>query len=155
MAVNPQQELIWRGRLHVGDEPGVYGDAHYPGITSELPITVYRLLAMSTDDLPFELVLQTEDLETFQGYPGHLITIIIHEPDPTQQFHSKERVLATARFTSADNNRKAVSIRPGHSTGPFYISVQLRVDTTVNPGFYDDFVWIRLSLLSDKYYASF
>lgn len=28
---NPQQELIWRGRLQVGDELDVYGDACYAG----------------------------------------------------------------------------------------------------------------------------
>jgi len=31
MAVNPKRELIWQGRLHLGDEPGIYGDAHYCG----------------------------------------------------------------------------------------------------------------------------
>lgn len=43
MAVNPQQELIWQGRLQLGDQPGVYGDAAYSGITAELPMTVYRV----------------------------------------------------------------------------------------------------------------
>jgi hypothetical protein len=157
MAVNPQQELIWQGRTHLGDEPGVFGDSHYSGIAAELPITVRRLDPDDTEDVPFKLVLDTENLETFGGYPGHAITVIIYEPDPTQPFHSVERILARDVFTSADNNHKEVTVSVGKSSGPFFISVRLRIDTTVNPGFYDDFVWIRLSLLSEgpKFFASF
>jgi hypothetical protein len=157
MAVSPQQELIWQGRTHLGDEPGVYGDAHYSGLCAELPITVFRSDPMSTEDTPFKIVLETENLETFRPFPGHAITVIIYEPDPTQQFHSVERVLADERFTSDDNNRKEVTVKVGTEPGPFRISVRLRIDTTVNPGFYDDFVWLRLSLISEgfKYFASF
>ncbi len=156
MAVNPQQELIWQGRTHLGDEPGVYGDSHYSGLCAELPITVFRSDPTSTEDLPFKIVLETENLETFNPFPGHAITVIIYEPDPTQPFHSLERVLANERFTSADNNRKEVTVMVGMGPGPFRLSVRLRIDTTVNPGLYDDFVWLRLSLLSEgfQYFAS-
>lgn len=156
MAVNPQQELIWQGRTHLGDEPGVYGDAHYSGLCAELPITVFRSDPTSTEDMPFKIVLETENLETFNPFPGHAITVIIYEPDPATPFHSVERVLANDRFTSADNNRKEVTVKVGKTAGPFRISIRLRVDTKVNPGFYDDFVWLRLSLLSEghKYFAS-
>lgn len=157
MAVNPQQELIWQGRIHLGDEPGIYGDAHYSGICAEFPTTIYRSEPHQTDDTPFKLVLETEDLNTYNGYPGHAITVIIYEPDPNQQFRSVERVLAQGSFTSADNNRKEIEVKPGTAKGPFSISVRLRVDTTVNPGLYDDFIWNRLSLISPEYtyYASF
>jgi hypothetical protein len=156
MAVNPQQELIWQGRTHLGDEPGVYGDAHYSGLCAELPFTVFRSDPSSTDDLPFKIVLETENLETFNPFPGHAITVIIYEPDPSKPFHSVERILANERFTTADKNRKEVTVKVGTAPGPFRLSVRLRIDTTVNPGFYDDFVWLRLSLLSKdfKYFAS-
>ena len=157
MAVNPQQELIWQGRIHLGDEPGIYGDAHYSGICAEFPITIYRLEPSQTNNTPFNLVLETEDLNTYNGYPGHAITIIIYEPDPNQQFHSVERVLAQGLFISADNNRKEIEVKPGTATGPFSITIKLRSDTSTNPGLYDDFIWIRLSLISPNYtyYASF
>ena len=157
MAVNPNQELIWQGRLHLGDEPGVYGDAHYSGLCAELPITVFRLEPTSTEDKPFKLILKTEAVETYQGYPGHKITVMGYEPDPTQQYHSVERLLAQARLNSADNNRKEIQVNPGKDQGPFFISVRLRCDITVNPGLYDDFIWLRLALLAEnfEYYASF
>lgn len=156
MAVNQNQEMIWQGRTHIGDEPGVYGDAHYSGLAAELPITVYRSRPENPADNPFKLVLETEELETYTGYPGHEITVLIYEPDPANPYHSIERVVATARFTSADSNRKEVDVRPGAAAGPFSLSVRLRIDTTVNPGFYDDFIWRRLSLIATnyEYYAS-
>jgi hypothetical protein len=154
MAITSQQEMIWQGRLHLGDEPGIFGDASYPGLCAELPITVSRSDPAAQE---FKLVLATSDLETFQGYPGHEITVFIYLPDPNQQFHSIQQVLATARFTSADQNTKAVTVNVGTASGPFRLSVRLRVDTTVNPGLYDDFVWRKLSLKANnfEFFASF
>jgi hypothetical protein len=78
-------------------------------------------------------------------------------PDPNQQFHSIQQVAASARFTSADQNTKEVTINVGSDPGPFRLSVRLRVDTTVNPGLYDDFVWRKLALKATKFqfFASF
>lgn len=156
MAVNQNQELIWQGRIHIGDEPGVYGDADYSGLSAELPITVYRSDTSNSDENPFKLILETENLETYTGYAGHEITVTTYEPDPATPYHSVERVLATTRFTTDDSNRKEVDVTPGATPGPFFISVRLRVDTTVNPGFYDDFVWKQISLISTdfEYYSS-
>ena len=157
MAVNPNQELIWQGRIHLGDEPGIYGDAYYNGICAELPITIYRLEPTQIEDKAFKLILETENVKTYQGYPGHEISVFIYEPDPNQQDHSVERKLASSRLTDADNNRKEIEIQPGTAKSPFWLTVKLRNDTSVNPGLYDDFVWVKLSLLSDDftYYASF
>jgi hypothetical protein len=154
MANTSQPEMIWQGRLHLGDEPGIFGDASYPGLCAELPITVSRSDQAAQD---FKLVLATSDLETFQGYPGHEITVFMYLPDPNQQFHSIQQILATARFTSADQNTKTVTVNVGTAPGPFRLSVRLRVDTTVNPGLYDDFVWRKLSLTvtNFQFFASF
>lgn len=156
MAVNSQQELVWQGRLHLGDEPGIYGDAAYSGFATEMPLTVQRLDASQTDPTRFKLILETEDLQTFMGFPGHAITVVIYEPDPNQQLHFVERILAQERFTGSDNNRKEVALNVGNVQGPFRLSVRLRCDTSVAPGLYDDFVWLRLSLVADnfEFYAS-
>ena len=157
MSVNPQQELVWLGRLHLGDEPGVYGNSSYCGLTAELPLSVYRLDPAQTNVSTFKLVLETEALQTFNGYPGHEITVIIYEPAPSQTLRSIERILVSDRFTGSDNNRKEVEVDIGQLVGPFRISVRLRCDTTVNPGLYDDFVWLKLSLAAQNFafYASF
>lgn len=138
-----EQEMIWQGRLHIGDEPGIYGDAAFCGLCAELPFTVVR---SDPNAQGFELVLTTSDLGTFQGYPGHEITVLMHLPDPNQELHSIEQVLATERFTGEDSNSKVMTIHVGAAPGPFRLSVRLRVDTTVNPGLYDDFIWCKLSL---------
>ena len=146
MAVNPQSELIWQGRLQIGDEPGVYGDAAYTGLGTELPITVQRPDPNDTTQADFKLVLDTDGLQTFAGFPGHKIDVVLYEPDPAVPNHFRERLLVSDRFTGADNNHKDLAVPVGNVPGPFRMSVRLRADTTVPPGLYDDFVWIRLSL---------
>ena len=157
VAVNPNQELVWQGRLHLGDEPGIYGDAAYSGLAAELPITVQRLDPDDTTEQRFKLVLETESLETFAGFPGHAITVVIYEPDPTNPMRFVERILARDVFLGADNDRKEVTVDVGKERGPFLLSVRLRCDTSVMPGLYDDFVWRKLSLLASNhaFFASF
>jgi hypothetical protein len=147
------RELIWQGRLHLGDEPGVYGDAAYTGLVSEIPVTVTRSDPNATS---FKFVLETVDIQTFQGYPGHLIEVIQYLPDPAQAYHSIEKIVSQARFSGADNNRKEVVVSVGSEAGHFRFSVRLRCDTTVNPGLYDEFVWRRLGIVADSFafYAS-
>jgi hypothetical protein len=151
VALNPQQELVWQGRLQLGDEPGVYGDAAYSGLSSELPLTVQRPDASDTSQTTFRLVLETEGLQTFGGFPGHAVTVLIYEPDPLTPNHFVERVLAQDRFTGGDHDRKELTVPVGTAAGPFRLSVRLRCDTTVTPGLYDDFVWIRLSLSATNF----
>ena len=151
MAVNPMQELVWQGRLQLGDEPGVYGDATYTGLAAELPLTVQRLDPANPTETEFRAVLETEGLQTFAGFPGHSITVVVFEPDPASPGRFKERALANGVFTGADQDRKEVTVTVGMDPGPFRIGVRLRCDTTVPPGLYDDFVWIRLSLLAENH----
>jgi hypothetical protein len=155
MAKNSKQEMIWRGRIHLGDEPGVFGDAFYSGLTAELPATIYR--SKDRKGTSFVITLETEDLETYKGYPGHEVVVKIYEPDPNLQFHSLERIIARSTFNSEHKNRKDLTIDVGQAHGPFRISVHMRCDTRVNPGYYDDFIWKRLLLSSDdhNFYAAF
>ncbi|HWU91379.1 MAG TPA: hypothetical protein VN253_29130 [Kofleriaceae bacterium] len=143
VAKTAQDELIWQGRLHLGDGPGIYGDATYCGLCAELPITVSRF---GPNAQQLTLILATSDLETFQGYPGHEITVFAYVPDPKQRLHSVRQVLATERFQGSDRNTKEVVVDVGTGPGPFRLSVRLGADTTVNPGLYNDFVWQRLLL---------
>jgi len=90
------------------------------------------------------LVVQTQNVETFSGYPGHEITVILYEEDPNQQFHFIETPLATKYLTSADNNHEEIAINLANKTSPIFVSVRVRIDTEVPPGLYDDFVVTRL-----------
>ena len=151
MAVNPQQELVWQGRLHLGDEPGVYGDATYTGLASELPLTVARLDPANPSEPRFKIVLDTEGLQTFSGFPGHSIVVVAYEPDPASPSKFVERILARDVFTGADHDHKEVEVDVNGYAGPFRLSIRLRCDTTVMPGLYDDFVWVRLSLVAPNH----
>lgn len=37
-----QPELVRQGRIHLGDEPGVYGDASYSGLAVDIPLTLQK-----------------------------------------------------------------------------------------------------------------
>jgi hypothetical protein len=140
--LSAQPELVWQGRIHLGDEPGVYGDAAYSGIALEFPLTLQKTDSAGPDTTT--LVLRTQDVQTFAGYPGHLITVTAYQPDPGDPTHATETVLATERLTSADNNRKDVAVNLAGIVSPVFVSVRVRVDTEVPPGLYDDFVVTRL-----------
>src|SRR4051794_3638807 len=103
-----QPELVWEGRIHLGDEPGVYGDAAYAGIAAELPLTLRKIDPTGPDTTT--LILRTQDVQTFAGYPGHLIRVAAYQPNPADPTHSTENVIITERLTSADNNRKEINL---------------------------------------------
>ena len=86
------------------------------------------------------LVVQTHNVETFSGYPGHLITATLYEEDPGEPFHYIETLLATELLTSADNNHQEIVVDLTNKTSPMFVSVRIRIDTEVPPGLYDDFV---------------
>ena len=151
MARCPQPELIWQGRIHLGDEPGVFADSAYSGLSAELPITTERSDPNDVTATSFKLQFVTSHLQTFAGYPGHLVEVVRYLPDPASPYHSIEQVVASDRFTTSDANTKDITVSVGQEVGPFRFSVRLRCDTTVSPGLYNDFVWRRLTLLADGF----
>ncbi|WP_067460940.1 hypothetical protein [Actinomadura macra] len=140
--LSTQPELVWQGRIHLGDEPGVYGDASYSGLALDLPLTLQKTDPAGPDSTTLQVV--TEHVATFATYPGHLITVILYEPDPGQPGHFNEVILATTRLTSADNNRADIAVNLANRALPARVSVRVQVDTDVPPGLYNDFVVIRL-----------
>ena len=140
--LSPQPELIWQGRIHLGDEAGVFGDAFYSGLATEMPITLQKTDPTGPDTTT--LVVETLNVETFAGYPGHLITVTLYEEDPNQPGHFVETILATERLTSADNNRQEVTINLAGKPSPVFVSIRVRIDTEVPSGLYDDFIVTRL-----------
>jgi hypothetical protein len=147
--LSPQPELIWQGRLHLGDEAGVFGDAAYSGLSTEMPVTLRKTDSAGPDTTT--LVVDTENVETFAGYPGHLITVTLYEEDPTRPDHFLETVLATERLTGTDNNHQEITINLAGKPSPMFLSVRIRIDTEVPPGLYDDFVFVRLANRSQNF----
>jgi len=149
--ITAQQELIWEGKIHIGDEPGIFGDAEYPGLAMEWPVTVFRSDTASTDTVTF--IIDAKEVGVFAPYPGHLVTITLFEDDGTGTFTAKETPLANDRLKT---NNLSVSVRVPTSKRVF-VSIRVRVDTKVLPGLYDDFELIRLSMTSTNfdYFAGF
>lgn len=143
-------EVIWQGRTHLGDEAGIYGDGEsFPGLAMELPITIERTSSPGPDRTT--IILETKDVQTFAGYPGHPITVTIYVPDPALPFHAKPVVLVQTNLTSADNNRKEIPINLANFQPPYSIGVRVQADTTVPPGAVDDFLVTKLSNLSPNF----
>ncbi|MBD0712050.1 MULTISPECIES: hypothetical protein [unclassified Streptomyces] len=142
-------ELIWQGRVQLGDEPGVYGDASYSGLTVDLPLTLEKTDPAGPDTTT--LRLRTKGVETYAGYPGHLITVVLYAPLPGQPYHFQEVVLASTRMTSADHDRVDLAVNLAGQLLPARVSVRVHVDTEVPPGLYDDFVVRKLLNRSPNY----
>src|SRR5687767_3647921 len=98
-------ERIWEGRLHLGDEPGVYGDAAFAGLAVELPFTLRRFREQASDDDAVEIVVEAQDVRTFEGYLGHHVIVIGYEANPLAAPEWQSRVLARGRL-----ERNAVSV---------------------------------------------
>lgn len=143
--ITSQQELIWEGRIHIGDEPGVYGHAEYPGLAAEWPVTLFRFETATTDRVKF--TIDAERVSVFAPYPGHLVTVVLYEDDGTGTFTAKETTLTTDRLTS---NTLTIDVQVP-TTKISFVSIRVRVDTKVLPGLYNDFMLIRLSLASENF----
>ncbi len=81
---NRQDELIWQERIHIGDEPGVNGDASYSGLCAELLVTIRPFPGGSGEDITF--ILEAEDVHVFSGYAGHAVSIIGYELDSSREW---------------------------------------------------------------------
>lgn len=140
--LSSQAELVWQGRIHLGDEPGIYADAAYSGLTTELPLTLERV----NPDGPraTTLVLETDDLQTFQGYPGHPVEVFLFLPRPADPSRWNRTTLATVRL-SGNHTRYEIPLDLTGQGSSLRISVRVGVDTSVPAGLYDDFVLRRLS----------
>jgi hypothetical protein len=146
---NPKDELIWKGQLHIGDEPGVYGVAHYVGLCTEFPLTI-RPFDPTNPKTDVTFLLESEDVSTYTGYPGHAVSLIAYEPTGPNKW--KQVLLGSWLLTQSQSPlQMSVPDLKGHQ----YFSLQVRVDTTVQPGLYNDFLLTRLALQSTTHYASF
>jgi len=52
-----QSIFIWQGSVHLGDEPGIYGDSLYSGLSVEFPLTVKAMnpAAPAADKINLEI----------------------------------------------------------------------------------------------------
>ena len=158
--INIGQELVWQGRLHLGDEPGIYGNAQYVGLCAELPLTVMQN-SSETEMTPkgvvlsdsVRLVLEAEDVRTYAGYPGHQVFVVEHYEASEGVW--QERLIGQGKLWDMDVAE--ITLDLSGKQIPLFLSVRVKVDTSVPAGLYDDFVIKKLSMYThgSKYYSSF
>ena len=149
---DPAPELLWRGRLHLGDGPGVYGDASYVGLGVELPITVRRFPDAHAD-ADVNLVVEAEGVQTYGDLRGPVLAVARYLPDEATghwRGHDVVEHRLTGETTTIGVSRGAL----GPDDQLAHLGVRLRVDTEAPPGLYADFVLVALHLRSTTHYAS-
>jgi hypothetical protein len=143
-------EMIWQGRVQIGDEPGVYGDASYGGLATELPVTLTQYSGSGVVDVDFDLT--AEGASSFgPPYLGHKITVFALTQVPNSNPPVWQKANVGEGTLTSDQATVTASIAPGIR----YIGVRVEADVTVTPGFYDDFVLTGLSLRASTHYADF
>jgi hypothetical protein len=147
--INPSSILIWDGRLHLGDEPGIHGSSDYVGLSTEFPLTAKPYPGQATGAVPdLTLILEAQDVNIYQGYLGHLISLTGYAPiDPADPV-SRWREIA---IQVGPHELHPQNIPPDTK----YLSLRIRVATDVPPGLYDDFIIARLSYQSKTHYVVF
>lgn len=142
-------ELVWRGRAHVGDEPGIYGDASYSGLSLQFPVELRAFPDASGGEVI--VVVEAEEVRIHAPSQGHPVVVLGHGPDPTDpsRWHVWEigRHLLTTGTVSA-----ATIVIP--APVPSYVSIHVEVDKSIAAGLYDDFVVVRLTVRSSTHYAA-
>jgi hypothetical protein len=148
-------ELVWQGRLHFGDEPGVYDDAHVVGLASEWPLTLHKFDPASTTGGTITFRLQADDVKVFAPSPGHLVTVTRSEPDalPGNPYHWKRTVLPIVGSNHLSAEMLEFDIALPADVARVYLGLRLEGDTSVAPGLLDDFVVRRLSAKSTTHDA--
>jgi hypothetical protein len=157
--MNPASTFIWEGRIHIGDEPGIYGNANYCGLSMEFPLTVKNFNPTTPAGDVIKLEIDTENVNVFTGYLGHLIVVRLYSPDPqpANPFKWKETIIKnTDRIVNGATNT-VIDIPVTGSTDPIYLSLAIEIDTDVKPGLYDDFLFTGLgyTTVSNNVYVNF
>lgn len=119
----------------------------YAGPCAEFPITLTKFSSGQAD---IEFILTTAEVQVYEPYPGHKVTVTGYQKIVASEPPRWEEVeLATGRI-KADITK----LRPLSTEDIRFFSICVRIDTSVAPGLYDEFVLLRLSLQSTSHYGS-
>jgi hypothetical protein len=144
-------QLIWEGRLHLGDNPGVCGDAAYAGLRVEFPLTLHRFgpKAAEPDDISFLIKLHELSADCAVTRPH--VALHVFEPGRVRGAGwDRAKAETTVQFDGS-----MVRLRPVSVSGKRYFAVSVEVDIGPAPGLYNDFVLVSLTLESTTHYAEF
>jgi hypothetical protein len=144
------RDLLWRGRLQVGDEPGVYGDAQYAGLCLEFPIEVIPSSGEYQANGMVDVGVRASEVEVYKGFPGHPVELYGFSPDDNHPGTWKKVRLADGRLTTENGG---VVVLPIRGCVPRYISLRVSSDSSTPPGLFDEIVVEELWLDSVTHYG--
>jgi adenosylcobyric acid synthase len=155
LSAYPNFELVWQGRIQLGDEPGVFGDAEFAGLRVELPFNIE--VSESHGSTKILIHIEAENVHSFSPYPGHKASVVYHYPLDPNNVNGKwgQKILSTGFLTSDSLN---IPVDLSHiKERLIFVSLRLEVDTTVRAGLYNDFVFKKLGKRAAdfKYSTSF
>jgi hypothetical protein len=135
----PTSEFIWQGRLHLGDEPGAFGDAAFAGLAIELPLTLTKTGATATASV----TIRSESVQVIPPYVGHVVTVVAYQNGAATE-------IGNGLITAPPNNQTPVdtqvALNLSSVDSPVFAGVRIHVDSAVPAGLYDDFVVVGLGL---------
>ena len=142
--------LIWTGRIHLGDDPGVFGDATYAGLQIELPVTLDKFdpKADQADDICF--VIAADHVSAGGISPHHEVALYVFEREPSHTEWTRTKIGGPFGLDGS-----IARARPSSVLRSRYVAIHVAVDTAAAPGLYNDLVLTSLTLESTTHYAEF
>jgi hypothetical protein len=142
--VSKVSDLVWRGRIQLGDEPGIYSDAQYGGLCLDLPVELFPYDGQNSANL--EITVEASEVKIYQGYKGHPVAVFgLYEHSPGKW---SRKLLAESEL---GNSGKATLQIKGDA--PRYICVRVQSNSELPPGLYDEVVVERLTIVSETHYG--
>jgi hypothetical protein len=149
-AAHKVRDLLWRGRLQMGDEPGIYGAAHYAGISVEFPIELFPYSGQFESQGTIQVGLRASDVKVYEGFAGHPVVLFGFSPDDESQKTWSKTHLTMDRLTAENSGTVLLTLE---GSIPRYVSLQVSTDIAIHPGLYDEMVIEELWLDSVTHYG--
>jgi len=141
-------ELLWRGRIQLGDEPGIYSDAQYGGLTLDLPVELLAYSGDATTNGEVVLIIEAREVKIYQGYAGHPVTVFALTEGADGKW--QRQAVAHGELNNDNEGRAELLLR---RPIPRYVSIRVEENSQLPPGLYDEIVVHRLSIRSETHYG--
>lgn len=142
-----EAEDIWSGRLHLGDSPGVYGDATYVGLMASLPVELTPFTGgISASSVAF--VIYADGVSNPASERGHAVSAVGFERTDDDSWH--EVPLGDPVYLNGPSVTLTID-----GDIPRYVALKVTLNTAPAPGLYDDLILTKLQLVSTSHYADF
>lgn len=141
-------DLVWRGRIQLGDEPGIYSDSQYGGLCLELPIEFLPYPNVDPDVGGLTVEIEAQEVKIYEGFKGHPVTLFAVEVDDNGKW--VRRWLGSGELNNENEGHAEITL---NGEVPHYAVIRVESNSELPPGLYDEIVVCRLSIKSTAYYG--